>query len=111
MASSRRDRPIMRDTIKSFASFSWALSLFGVEQMRSMFVSGGRDRNQRTAADAFDCVTHAAEDQLAPDLRSLFTGVDRWQHHLLDLWLGGPARTAPSRPGMPASPAPVPVAR
>jgi hypothetical protein len=68
----------MREFTRSVASFSWAMSLFGVEQMANMV-------SPRRAADAFGAVARSAEGALGPGLRSVFQAGDRLQKAAVDL--------------------------
>lgn len=67
----------MRDLTRSVASFTWAMSLFGVEQMANLM-------SPRRAADAFGAVARSAEGALGPGLRSAFETGDRLQKAMLD---------------------------
>ncbi|HEX3555630.1 MAG TPA: hypothetical protein VIA62_20605 [Thermoanaerobaculia bacterium] len=53
----------MRELTRSMASFSWAMSLFGVEQMLNL-------ASPRRAADAFGAVARAAGETLRPGAAS-----------------------------------------
>src|SRR5262245_12953849 len=68
----------MRDLTRSVASFSWAMTLFGVEQMASL-------ASPRRAMDAFGEVTRSAERALGPGLRSAFQIGDRLQRAAVDV--------------------------
>ena len=79
----------MRDFTKSMFSFSWAMSLFSVQQMANLFMMGqapGRPRGK--AAEAFDCVTRATEEQLGDALRETFKAGDKIQRGMLDMMFG-----------------------
>ena len=67
----------MRDLTRSVASFTWAMSLFGVEQMANLM-------SPRRAADAFGAVARSAGGALGPGLRSAFQTGDRLQRAMLD---------------------------
>jgi hypothetical protein len=68
----------MRNLTRSVASFSWAMSLFGVEQMANLI-------SPRRAADAFGAVARSAQGVLGPGLRSAFQTGDRLQRSMVDL--------------------------
>jgi hypothetical protein len=68
----------MRELTRSVASFSWAMSLFGVEQMANLV-------SPRRAADAFGAVARSAQGALGPGLRSAFQTGDRAQQAVVDL--------------------------
>ncbi|HEX6861299.1 MAG TPA: hypothetical protein VF414_00705 [Thermoanaerobaculia bacterium] len=67
----------MRDLTRSMASFTWALSLFGVRQMINL-------ASPRRAADAFEAVARSAEGALGPGLRTAFQTGDRLQRAMVD---------------------------
>ena len=71
----------MRDFIKSMFSFSWAMSLFGVQQMANV-VAPSR------AMKSFDNVTNAAEKEFDDITQTTFASGDRLQRGLVDLMFG-----------------------
>jgi hypothetical protein len=85
----------MRELARSMASFSWAMSVFGVQQMTNLM-------SPRRAVDAFDAVTRQAEEALGPGLRAAFRTGDRMQAAMMDLSFSlvglGPKKDAPSGP-------------
>src|SRR6185436_6237633 len=85
----------MRELARSMASFSWAMSLFGVQQMTNLI-------SPRRAVDAFGAVARTAEEALGPGLRSAFQAGDRLQRAMMDLsfsFVGlGPKQDVPSGP-------------
>jgi len=68
----------MRELTRSVASFSWAMSLLGVEQMANL-------ASPRRAVDTFGVVARSAEGVLRPGLRSAFQAGDRIQKAVVDL--------------------------
>ncbi|HSS50627.1 MAG TPA: hypothetical protein VLX28_16945 [Thermoanaerobaculia bacterium] len=68
----------MRELTRSVASFSWALSLFGVEQVANLI-------SPRRATEAFGTVARAAEETLGPGLRLAFQAGDRMQKAVVDV--------------------------
>jgi hypothetical protein len=68
----------MRELTRSVASFSWAMSVFGVGQMANLV-------SPRRAADALGAVARSAEGALGPGLRSVFQAGDRLQKAAVDL--------------------------
>lgn len=79
----------MRDLTRSMASFSWAMSLYGLEQMTNLI-------SPRRAAGAFEAVARTTEGTLGPGLRTAFQTGDRMQRAMVDLsfslvGLGGPS--------------------
>jgi hypothetical protein len=79
---------MIRDLTKSMLSFSWAISLFGVEQLTNTLLPQSPSQPNHRATTAFDAVTHAAEEQLSGVLKGVFTAGDRLQRGMVDLMLG-----------------------
>jgi len=77
----------MNDLIKSTLRFSWAMSLFGVQQLENMSEDLSQ-QNNKTAA-AFEKVTHASEEQLAGVVKKAFAAGDQLQSEAVDMILGG----------------------
>lgn len=71
----------MREFTKSMTSYTWAMSLFGVQQMINVFRPG-------KATDAFNNVTKATEDQFGDALSATFLAGDNLQRGLVDLTFG-----------------------
>jgi hypothetical protein len=89
----------MREFSKSLFSFSWAMSLLGVEQMANL-------ASPRRAVDALGAVARSAEGTLGPGLRAVFQTGDRMQKTMVDLsfglvGLGGPSPAAGTATGAP----------
>ena len=78
----------MREFTKSMFSFSWAMSLFGLQQLGNMLTRPDSTRPRPKAAEAFDCVTQAAEDQLGNILKETFKTGDRFQRAMVDMMFG-----------------------
>src|SRR5947208_3282640 len=68
----------MRNLTRSVASFSWAMSLLGAEQMANLL-------SPRRAADVFGTVARSTERTFGPGLRSAFQAGDRLQRSMVDL--------------------------
>ena len=85
---------IMWDFTQSMFRFSWAMSLFGAQQMANL-------ANPAKAAKAFEDVTQAAEAELGAMLRETFRMGDRTLGALSGRQGGMPS---PSRPSSPPSP-------
>src|ERR1043165_7632227 len=94
----------MRDFIKSTLRFSWAMSLFGVQQLENMIEDSGRQGDKTTTA--FDSVTRATEEQLGDAVKDAFKAGNRLQSGVVDAVFGAPPKgqrePQPSAP--PASP-------
>lgn len=68
----------MREFTRSMASFSWAMSLFGIGQMVNLL-------SPRRAADAFGAVARSAEGALGPGLRAAYQTGDQLQKAVVDV--------------------------
>ena len=93
----------MWDFTQSMLRFSWAMSLFGVQQMANL-VSPSK------AAKAFDDVARAAEGELGSVLRETYRAGDALQRSLVDMTAdaaGGQVRGTPPPPFL-GRPAPQP---
>jgi haloalkane dehalogenase len=71
----------VREFTKSAFSFSWAMSLYGAQQMLNLF-------QPAKAVDSFEHVTSATESQLGHSLQALFRTGDEIQRRVLDVMLG-----------------------
>jgi haloalkane dehalogenase len=71
----------MWDFPKAVLSFSWAMSLFGVQQMANLFTPS-------KATKAFDDVTQATEAELGNLFKAAFRAGDTLQRGLVDLTFG-----------------------
>jgi hypothetical protein len=78
----------MREFTKSVLSFSWAMSVFGVQQMANLMKRPDPNRAQGPAAEAFDGVTRATEAQLGKTLQETFRAGDKFQRGMVDMMLG-----------------------
>jgi hypothetical protein len=71
----------MREFTKSVFSFSWAMSLFGIQQTTNLM-------SPANAAKAFNSVTGATEAQLTDALKTTFNAGDKLQRNAVDMTLG-----------------------
>ena len=71
----------MREFTKSIFSFSWAMSLFGIQQTTNLL-------SPAKAAKEFDSVTEATEGQFTDVLKTTFNAGDNLQQRAVDLTLG-----------------------
>jgi hypothetical protein len=71
----------MRELTKSIFSFSWAMSLFGIQQTTNLTAP-------QRAAQAFNAVTEATEEQFSDAIKSTFHAGDKLQQSAVDLTLG-----------------------
>lgn len=75
----------MRDVTKSFFSFSWAMTLLGLEQMTNLLSSERSGNRQERISKSFDAVTRATEKQLGERTRKLFDSGNELQREMVDL--------------------------
>lgn len=71
----------MREFTKSMTSYTWAMSLFGLQQMINVFRPG-------KAAQQFNNVTKATEEQFGDALKATFRAGDNLQRGLVDVTFG-----------------------
>lgn len=78
----------MRELTKSMMRLSWAMSAFGVEQLRTMLdedeTDTEEDRSTRVSRSV-DEVSAAMDDQLSERVRSVYEAGDRFGRELVDL--------------------------
>jgi hypothetical protein len=79
---------MIRDLTKSMLSFSWAISLFGVEQLTNTLIPQRPSQPTHRATAAFNAVTQAAEEQLSGVLKGAFKAGDTLQRGMVDLMFG-----------------------
>lgn len=71
----------MREFTKSMTSYTWAMSLFGLQQMINVFRPG-------KATGSFNNVTKATEDEFGDALKATFRAGDNLQRGLVDVTFG-----------------------
>ena len=76
---------MIRDLTKSMLSFSWAMSLFGVEQLTNTLMPQRPSQPTHKATTAFNEVTQAAEEQLDNVLKGVFKAGDQLQRGMVDI--------------------------
>ena len=79
---------MIRDLTKSMLSFSWAMSLFGVEQLTNTLIPQRPSQPTHRATAAFNAVTQATEEQLDGMLKGVFKAGDQLQRGIVDLMFG-----------------------
>jgi hypothetical protein len=94
----------MREFTKAMFSFSWAMSLFSVQQLSNLLARPDPGRPKPRTAEAFDNVTCATEEQLGGFLRDTFKTGDKLQRGMVDMLFGafmmrGQGAEAPRRAG------------
>lgn len=72
----------MREVAKSMLGFSWAVSLFGVQQMAKL-VTPSSDTTQALASE-FDEATRAVQTLLNDNVAQQFRAGDEWQRRAVD---------------------------
>jgi hypothetical protein len=71
----------MRDLTKSMASYTWAMSVYGVQQMMNLMTP-------TKATDSFDKVTAATVNEMDNALKETFQVGDRIQRGMVDIMMG-----------------------
>lgn len=71
----------MRELTKSILSFSWAMSLFGIQQTTNLM-------SPEKAAEAFDSVTEVTGEQFGDALKTAFRAGDKLQRNAIDMTIG-----------------------
>lgn len=78
----------MRELTKSMLSYTWAMSVFGVQQMVNLLTPGDGDLWGK-AAHAFDNVTDATTKTFGGAMTQTFKFGDSLQHGMIDIMFGG----------------------
>src|SRR5262245_64861376 len=76
----------MREVTKAITSYTWAMSVYGLQQMVNILGLGGSGSFSRSA-QSFNNVTEATSNELGDAMRALFRGGDSLQRGLVDLFL------------------------
>jgi hypothetical protein len=71
----------MREFTKSMTSYTWAMSVFGFQQMVNVFRPG-------RATESFNNVTKATEDEFGDALKATFRAGDNLQKGFVDVTFG-----------------------
>ncbi len=75
----------MRNLTKSFVNFSWAMSLFGLEQLTNLFGEERSGNRKERMGNAFDAVTRATTELFGERTRSMYDSGERLQAEMVDL--------------------------
>lgn len=75
----------MREFTKSLSSLSWAMTLFGWQQMTNLMRPPDNGMSSSKVTDAFDAVMRSTQDQLGGALSETFQTGDKLQRSMLDL--------------------------
>ena len=89
----------MRELTKSFFSFSWTMSLFGLEQLTNLLSEERSGNRRERMAEAFDKVTEATVEQFGKRATSLYESGDKLQRETIDLMfdMSRPEELKPSK--------------
>ncbi len=77
----------MREFTKSMMSYTWAMSMFGVQQMVNLLTPQG-GRQNHPATDAFNNVSQCTVEEMGDAMRATFRVGDNIQRGLVDLTFG-----------------------
>ncbi len=75
----------MRDLTKSMVSYTWAMSVFGLQQTLNMLTPDG----QAAGAKAMRSVADATAETFGPTLKAAYRAGDNLQAGMVDLMFGG----------------------
>ena len=78
---------MMNELAKSLLSFSWGLTLFGVQQVVNLITPQSPSQPVHKAATAFNAVTQATQEQLSDSLAAAFKAGDNMQKGVSDMTL------------------------
>jgi len=74
----------MREIAKSMLGFSWAVSLFGVQQISKALSPSASEPEAATVAE-FEEVSRAVQSHLSGDTAARFQAGDQWTRNLVDV--------------------------
>jgi hypothetical protein len=77
----------MREFTKSMLSYTWATSMFGMQQMINLITPQG-SRQRHSATEAFNNVTNGTAEQLGDTMRATYRLGDSLQRGMVDLMFG-----------------------
>src|SRR5215469_9497257 len=78
----------MRELTKSMLSYTWAMSIFGLQQMVNLLSPSDGDPGAKTV-HAFDNVTEATTGTFGNAMKDAYKAGDSFQKGVLDLMFGG----------------------
>lgn len=76
----------MREFTKSMMSYTWAMSMFGVQQMVNLFSQ--QQGQQHPVTQAFNNVTGCTEEEMGDIVKATFRTGDNLQRGLVDMMFG-----------------------
>lgn len=75
----------MREVAKSMLGFSWAVSLFGAQQIAKLVTpASGRSDTADAMASQFDAATRAMQAFMTETVAEQFRAGDAWQRRMVD---------------------------
>jgi hypothetical protein len=75
----------MRDVAKAMVRFSWAMSVFGLDQMRKLVVEEYSGHRAEQVKSALDSVSDSTERMFSERSRALYEAGDRLQQESIEL--------------------------
>jgi hypothetical protein len=78
----------MRELTKSVLSFSWGMSLFGINQVANLLTPQSLGQPSHKMASALNSVTYAVEEQLDDSIQKTFQIGDQLQRKAVDVVSG-----------------------
>lgn len=78
----------MREFTKSMMSYTWAASMFGVQQVVNILTPRGVGQQNHPATDAFNNAAQCNAEQMGDAMRATFRAGDNIQRSLVDLTFG-----------------------
>jgi hypothetical protein len=72
----------MREIAKSIVGFSWAMSLFGMQQVSRLMTPSA---DQSAAATEFDDLSRVVQSHLSESVVQQFKAADEWQRRVVDV--------------------------
>jgi hypothetical protein len=72
---------VMREVAKSMLGFSWAVSLFGIQQISKLMTPSAQPD---AAVQEFDAVSRAVQSHLTQPVAEQFRAADEWQRRVVD---------------------------
>jgi hypothetical protein len=76
---------MIRDLTKSLLSFSWGMSLFGLQQAANILTPQSPSQPTHMATAAFNSITQRTQEELGDALKGVFRAGDQLQKGMVDL--------------------------
>lgn len=87
----------MRDVTKSMLSYTWAMSVFSIQQAANLFSRGAGPGQCNRATEVFDEITGAVTGELDGRLKTVFRVGDNLQRRFVDVMSAGLGALDPSQ--------------